>query len=132
MTTLYDLPKDILVKLITEIQHDTHQENKKLKRTLLLREKVLKHADLRGAEFPIVLKECPLCDDVVFLIDKQDPHRFDFSKYNENYWRSDYDLYHCQSCEYYFCNKHFLPGKWCNESNMCEPCQRKYNWDTCR
>ena len=78
--SLYKLPKDVLIKLITTIQEETE------KRILGDRDKLVKHL-INKYNVPININECERCD------------KFEIDQFEDK-------LYICNFCSLFFCNVH--------------------------
>lgn len=127
--SIYDLPKEMLIKMIIYSQEESQAKIKNLQKKLNRMNVILRSVEFAG-QGPFKILECPLCDNVLFFIGHQQRYiiRAEFVDEQNPICDTKYDW--CRSCELsysvFYCEKHKKNGEWCSVNNECRNCHIDY------
>jgi len=101
---LYNLPKDMLVKMVTEIQNDIKKDTEK---EIEILKKKLELVNYLGEYFSCHQYEC----ENFYIIDKSD--------------KIQGDAYYCYMCMFIFCKNHIKICNFCSQK-ICKNCYENH------
>ena len=106
-TTLYDIPKDMLVKLICTIRDDINNEWTKKYKDLEIRYNLMRQVSINSRN-PIYIESCsfPGCQSLMCSNDR-----------DTDFYHNCDDMRYCDGCETLFCNKH-REGYFCGSCRL--------------